>query len=205
LLRSLSRELGCVLVCGLAELGADGAVYNSAVVVERGVLRTCYRKVHLWGREAELFTAASQSPDVIETTIGKVAVVICYDLEFPEWVGRAALAGADILAVPANWPQVPRPADERPLEVIKAQAAAATWRVHVVVADRCGPERGVDWIGGSVICASTGFLVAGPPTPPDAIAERAVLTAELDPAAARNKSLGPYNDAFADRRPDLYR
>jgi predicted amidohydrolase len=88
--------------------------------------------------------------------------------------------------------------------VIKAQAAAATWRVHVVVADRCGSERGVEWIGGSVVCASTGFLVVGPPTPPDTIAERVVLTAELDPAAARNKSLGPHNDAVADRRPDLY-
>ena len=205
LLRSLSRELGCVLVCGLAELGEDGAVYNSAVVVERGVLRTCYRKVHLWGRESQLFTAGSHPPAVIETAIGRLAVLICYDLEFPEWVGPVALAGAEILAVPANWPLVPRPAGERPLEVIKAQAAAATWRLHVVVADRCGSERGVDWIGGSAVCASTGFLVVGPPTPVDALAERVVLTGELDPAAARNKSLGPHNDAVADRRPDLYR
>jgi predicted amidohydrolase len=76
--------------------------------------------------------------------------------------------------------------------------------VHVVVADRCGPERGVDWIGGSVVCAATGYLLAGPATDAGATAARAVLVAELDPAEARDKSLGPHNDALADRRPALY-
>jgi hypothetical protein len=76
--------------------------------------------------------------------------------------------------------------------------------VHVVVADRCGRERGVDWVGGSLVCASTGYLLAGPATAPDAVATRAVLTAQLDPAAARDKSLGPRNDALGDRRPGLY-
>lgn len=72
------------------------------------------------------------------------------------------------------------------------------------VAGRCGRERGVDWIGGSPICASTGHLLAGPATPPGGVAAPAVRTAMMDPAAARDKSLGPHNDAFGDRRPDLY-
>lgn len=41
-------------------------------------------------------------------------MMICYDLELPEWVRLAALAGADLLCVPVNWPDGPRPAGERP-------------------------------------------------------------------------------------------
>jgi 5-aminopentanamidase len=193
-----------VLVCGLAELGEDGAVHNCAVLVEDGVVRARYRKAHLWDRETQLFRAGDEPPPVVRTALGRVAVMICYDLEFPEWVRLAAAAGAEIVAVPVNWPLLPRPAGEHALEIVKARAAAGTYRVHVVVADRCGRERGVDWVGGSLVCASTGYLLAGPATAPDAVATPAVLTAQLDPAAARDKSLGPRNDALGDRRPGLY-
>ncbi|WP_232668246.1 nitrilase-related carbon-nitrogen hydrolase [Pseudonocardia sp. TRM90224] len=203
-LRELSRDLGCVLVAGLAELGDDGEVYNTAVLVEGGQVRAGYRKVHLWGGEAELFRPGTQPPAVVDTAAGRVGVMICYDLEFPEWVRLAAEAGAEIVAVPANWPALPVPAGERPLEVIKAQAAAGAYRVHVVVADRCGRERGVDWTGGSIVCGADGYLRAGPATEPEAPAAPAILLAELDPAAARDKSLGPHNDALRDRRPGLY-
>lgn len=204
LLRELSRELGCVLVCGFAERGANGAVHNSAVLVEDGEVRVRYRKVHLWDRESELFVPGDAPPPVVDTAVGRVAVMVCYDLEFPEWVRLAAEAGAEIVAVPVNWPLLPRPVGERALEVVKAQAAAGTYRVHVVVADRCGRERGVDWIGGSLVCASTGYLLAGPATADGAVAAPVVLTAELDPAEARDKSIGLRNHAMRDRRPHLY-
>ena len=44
--------------------------------------------------------------------------------------------------------------------MVKAQAAAATWGIHVVVADQCGDERGVSWVGGSCILGSDGYPVA---------------------------------------------
>lgn len=204
LLRSLSSELGCVLVCGIGERAETGEVFNSAVLVEDGELRDCYRKAHLWDREPEFFSVGSQPPSVVDTRIGRIATMICYDLEFPEWVRLAAEAGADIVAAPCSWPLLDRPRDERPLEVVKAQAAAGTYRVHVVAADRCGQERGTDWIGGSVICDSTGYPLAGPATASQMQAAPIILTAELKPTAARDKSLGPRNDAFADRRPSLY-
>lgn len=204
LLRELSVELGAVLVAGLAERGADGAVYNTAVLVEAGVLRASYRKVHLWGREPELFTPGSAPPPVLDTAAGRVAVLICYDLEFPEWVRAAAQAGAEIVAAPVNWPWRPGPATEPPWEVLKARVAAGTYRVHVVVADRCGAERGTSWFGASVVCTPDGALAAGPPPAPGGQAGPALVTAVIDPARARDKSVGPHNDALGDRRPELY-
>jgi predicted amidohydrolase len=204
LLRSLSAELGCVLVAGYCELGASGRIYNSAVVVDGGEVLHNYRKVHLWGREAEWFTPGSRPPVAVDTRVGRVAVMICYDLEFPEFVRLAALDGADIVTAPCNWPLLPRPATERPLELIKAQAAAGTNKVHIVVADRCGPERGTDWIGGSAIIDASGYLLAGTGTPYDEPARPTVLTADVDTATPRDKTLGPYNNAFTDRHPPLY-
>jgi dienelactone hydrolase len=115
-------------------------------------------------------------------------------------VRLAALAGADLIAAPVNWPAASWPAGERPAEVIKVQAAAATNGVFVAVADRSRTERGVDWISGSVIVDPGGYPLAGP-----VLADRpAVLTANCDLISARDKSLDGDNDLLADRRPALY-
>ncbi|WP_433869109.1 nitrilase-related carbon-nitrogen hydrolase [Saccharopolyspora sp. CA-218241] len=199
----LTAELGCVLVAGVAELGPDGRVFSSAVVVEGGSLRTSYRKVHLWDRERELFAPGSAPPPVVATAVGRIAPMVCYDLEFPEWVRGAAEAGAEIVAAPVNWPSRPTPGGQHPLEVAKVRAVAGTYRVHVVAADRCGTERGVDWFGAGIVCRADGHLLAGPGEPP--VEEPGAVLAVLDPAEARDKRLGPRNHAVHDRRPDLYR
>ena len=189
-----------MIVGGFCELGADGRVYNSAALVDASGLRAVYRKAHLWDKEKLVFTPGDAPPPVVDTEVGRVAVMICYDLEFPEWVRLAALDGADLIAAPVNWPAVSWPAGERPAEVIKAQAAAATNGVFVAVADRCRAERGVSWISGSVIAGPDGYPLAGP-----VLADRAtVLTAACDLPRARDKSLSGDNDLLADRRPELY-
>ncbi|SFC56651.1 Predicted amidohydrolase [Nocardioides terrae] len=203
----LSAEHGCVVVLGLAEAGTGGKVHNTAVVLDRGELRATYRKVHLWGAEKNAFDPGDQPPAVVDTSAGRVGVMVCYDLEFPEWVRMAAEAGAEVLAVPANWPVRPGGDPQRPFEVVKARAAAVTYRVNVAVADRCGVEDSVDWYGGSLVCDVNGELLAGPACagPQDGRgAQPAILTAQVDLGAARDKRLGRFNDAFADRRPDLY-
>ncbi len=68
-----------------------------------------------------------------------------------------------------------------------------------MVADRCGPERGVDWIGGSLICDVRGHLSAGPD-----LGVSTLLIADLDLEAALDKRVSARNDAFGDRRPELY-
>ena len=97
---------------------------------------------------------------MLDTLHGRIGVIVCYDLEFPEWTRAAALRGAELLCVPTNWPLEPRPAGERPMEVLRAMVTAATNRMAVAVCDRCGPERGVDWVAGTAI-AAPGRLAAG--------------------------------------------
>jgi predicted amidohydrolase len=198
--RSLAGAHQLVIVGGFCELGADGRLYNSAAVVDASGTRAVYRKAHLWDSEKLVFTPGDAPPPVVDLAFGRVALMICYDLEFPEWVRLTALAGADVIAAPVNWPAVSWPPGERPTEVIKAQAAAATNGVFVAVADRCQTERGVSWISGSVIVGPDGYPLNGP-----VLADRpAVLTAACDLFRARDKALAGDNDLLADRRPELY-
>jgi 2,6-dihydroxypseudooxynicotine hydrolase len=198
--RALAGEHRLVIVGGFCERGADGRLFNSAAVVDASGPRAVYRKAHLWDKEKLVFTPGDAPPPVVDLGFGRVAVMICYDLEFPEWVRLPALAGADLVAAPVNWPAAASPAGERPAEVIKAQAAAATNGVFVAVADRCQAERGVSWISGSLIADPDGYPLAGP-----VLEDRpAVLTAECDLPRARDKRLAGDNDLLADRRPALY-
>jgi len=197
---ALAAEHELVIVGGFCERGADGRLFNSAAVVDASGTRAVYRKAHLWDKEKLVFTPGDAPPPVVDTAVGRVGVMICYDLEFPEWVRLPALAGADLLAAPVNWPAVARPAGERPAEVLKAQAAAATNGIFVAVADRCQAERGVSWVSGSLITGPDGYPLAGP-----VLEDRpAVLTAACDLSQARDKSLDGDNDLLADRRPALY-
>jgi 2,6-dihydroxypseudooxynicotine hydrolase len=198
--RALAAEHELVIVGGFCERGTGGRLFNSAAVVDASGTRAVYRKAHLWDKEKLVFTPGDAPPPVVDTAIGRIGVMICYDLEFPEWVRLAALNGADLLAAPVNWPAAARPAGERPPEVIKAQAAAATNGIFVAVADRCQEERGVSWISGSLIVGPDGYPLAGP-----VLEDRpVVLTVACKLQKARDKSLDGDNDLLADRRPALY-
>ena len=92
---NLAAQHGLIIVGGFAELGDGGLVYNSAVLVDASGVRTRYRKAHLWNREKDnLFTPGFDLPPVVNTAVGRIGVMICYDLEFPEWVRTVALDGA---------------------------------------------------------------------------------------------------------------
>ena len=204
--RNLAARHGMVIIGGFSELGEDGLLYNSAMLVDPSGVRAVYRKAHLWDAEADFFTPGDQPPPVVGTSYGPIAMMICYDVEFPEWVRLPALAGAQLLAVPTNWPAEAVPAGERPIVTANVQVAAFANRMFVVAACRCGKERGVAWTGGSVIAGPDGYPVAGPAsTSADAGgAQPELLLADCDLSLARNKATGPRNDAHADRRPALY-
>ena len=203
----LAAEHGLVIAGGFAELGGDGLLYNSALLADPGGVRAVYRKAHLWDAEADVFTPGDQPPPVVATDAGSIAVMICYDVEFPEWVRLPALAGADLLAVPTNWPAEPVPAGERPMVTANVQVAAFTNRMFVAAACRCGDERGVSWTGGSVIAGPDGYPLAGPASTAGGAggARPELLLADCDLSLAANKATSTRNDAHADRRPALYR
>ncbi|MFJ4221931.1 nitrilase-related carbon-nitrogen hydrolase [Curtobacterium luteum] len=194
----LAGGAGGVVVGGFAELGEDDVVYNSAAVVDGSGIVGVYRKVHLWDGEKACFTPGSAPPLVVDTPHGRIGVAICFDVEFPEWTRLAALEGAELLAVPTNWPWVDRPAGERAPEVQIAMAAARVNRMAIACADRCGTERGVDWNEGTSIVDAAGWVRAA--TGPGA----GMVVTDLDLAATRDKRLSPVADLFGDRRPDLY-
>jgi predicted amidohydrolase len=196
----LAGRLGITLVGGVCELGDDDRLYNTAVIVGGTGILAVYRKAHLWDTEKLIFATGSQPPPVVEIDGARLAVMICYDLEFPEWVRLPALAGAQLLCAPTNWPRFPRPDGERPMEVVRVQASAAINRMFIAACDRAGQERGVDWVGGSAIIDPDGWPLAGP-WPGD---QERTLIAVCDLAAATDKRTSERNDVFADRMPHLY-
>jgi predicted amidohydrolase len=192
-----AAEAGVVIVGGFCERGDDGAVYNSAAVLDPAGLRAVYRKLHLWDREKLVFTPGSEPPPVIDTPVGRIGVLICYDLEFPELTRSVALDGAQLLVVPTNWPLVDRPEGERPPEVVIAMAAARVNRMAIACADRVGLERGQRWTGGATIVGVDGWVAAETREP-------GLLIADVDLEPALDKRLTEHADAFGDRRPELY-
>jgi predicted amidohydrolase len=189
-----------VVVGGFCELAEDGHLYNSAAVVDGTGVLAVYRKIHLWDREQLVFEPGRDRAPVLETRVGRIGVAVCYDLNFPEVARGLALAGADIVTVPTNWPLYPRAPGERPIEIALAMATAHVNHVFVAACDRHGEERGVEWTGGSVICDEWGWLLAGPQ--PDY--GGGTVLADCDLARARAKAWNERNDVFGDRRPELY-
>jgi predicted amidohydrolase len=186
-----------VLAGGFCERGDDARIYNSAAVLDATGLRAIYRKLHLWDEEKLVFTPGSAPPPVLDTRLGRVAVLICYDLEFPELTRAVALAGTQLLLVPTNWPLVPRPEGERPPEAMIGMATARVNRMAVACADRVGRERGQEWTGGTTIIGVDGWVAAESRSP-------GLVAANVDLEPALNKRLTDHADAFGDRRPELY-
>ncbi|WP_314915827.1 nitrilase family protein [Pseudomonas helleri] len=198
--KALAKELNILIVAGFCErLGAD-QLANSAAMIDAQGLRAVYRKAHLWDEENAIFSAGNAPPPVVETAFGRISMMICYDLEFPEWVRLPALAGAQLLCAPVNWPDGPRPERERLAEVVRVQANASVNRLFIAACDRHGHERGVGWVQGSVIVDADGYPLAGPTE----LAGEQLLLATMNLTQAQNKYISKLNDLHGDRRPQLY-
>jgi predicted amidohydrolase len=168
-----------------------------------GTLAT-YRKLHLFNDEQTWFEPGGELP-VVDLPFGRVGMVICFDLWFPEAVRSLALAGAEVIAVPTNWVasfkrQVYDAAGYCQGDIV-AMASAAQNGVVMACADRVGVERGTHFLGCSLIVGADGWPVAGPA----GSEEETLLVADVDldtVAAARRRT--PRNHLIGDRRPDSY-
>jgi predicted amidohydrolase len=206
LLSALTRvcaESGMHCVVGINERAGE-VRHNSAVLLgPEGHLAT-YRKLHLYNDEKSWFAPGGDLP-VVDLPFGRVGMVICFDLWFPEAVRTLALAGAEVIAVPTNWVgsfkrQLYDAAGYCQGDIV-AMATAAQNGVVMACADRVGVEREVRFLGCSVIVGTDGWPVQGPAGPEEEI----LLVADVDldtVTSARGRT--PRNDLIGDRRPDSY-
>ena len=195
-LTELARDKRLWLVAGLPE--RDGSrFYNSAVLIGPKGYTGVYRKVHLFDEEKRWFHPGNRGFKVY--SIGKIqlGIMICFDWFFPEAARSLALAGADIIAHPANLilPHGPNAMVTRCIEN----------RVFIVTANRIGSEqrggrRQLTYIGQSEVVDPRGrILVRGPSN------RETIRVVEIDPRQARNKRVTSRNHLFKDRRTELYK
>ncbi len=190
---SIARGSGLALLYGYPERGADGQLYNSALLVgPDGATLANYRKTHLFGdMERAVFTPGHEPFVLAELGGLRVGILICYDVEFPEMVRGLALRGADLVAVPTA---LMRPYDFVPQVMVRSRAFEN--QVFLIYANRCGEEGALTYVGESCIVAPDGVVLAR------ADAGEALLVAELDAAAMRQSRV--LNTYLRDRQPQHY-
>ena len=213
-LSKLAKELKLVIVASLFERRAAGLYHNTAVVLDNdGRLAGKYRKMHIPDDpgfyEKFYFTPGDLGFQPIQTSIGKLGVLVCWDQWFPEAARLMTLAGADLLLYPTAIGWDPRDSNDeqsrqRDAWQLIQRAHAVANGVPVLVCNRTGHEAsanpgdpGIDFWGTSFICGPQGEIIAQSPTD-----EEHVLVATLDMQRAENvRRIWPY---LRDRRIDAY-
>ena len=197
-LAEICAELDVHTVVGMLET-SDDAIYNSVLLVGPAGLISVYHKTHLPVLGVDRFVRPGDALEVVQTPVGALGTLICYDLRFPETPRVLALKGAEIIVHPTNWP---RASADFPDFVTKAAARASG--VFIISADRVGEERGTTFLGRSQITPPNGRPLAEADDHSEMI-----ITAELDLRLAHQKKVihipGVFElDSFGDRRPELY-
>ena len=196
---SLCRELNAYVIVGLLEKDKN-RYYNAAAFIGPQGLVGKYRKIHLPHLGIDRFVTAGDLPfTVYETGLGRIGMAICYDANFPESCRTLALQGADLIALPTNWPQG---AESVPEVVIPTRALEN--HVFCIAANRVGKERGFSFFGRSKICHWVGITLEE-----GKMGEEDILYADIELADAREKRLvlepGEFEvDFISHRRPDFY-
>lgn len=193
------EALDTMVIFGFLEIAGD-QLYNSLALVGPGGLLGSYRKIHLPFLGIDRFTTPGDRPfDVVRTNELNIGMNICYDSSFPEAARCLAIQGADLIALPTNWP----PTSGLTADVIPS-ARALENHVYFMAINRIGQERGFEFIGKSKICDPRGAVMASADHN-----EEAILYANIDPEFARKKHLvaipGEHEvHRMKDRRPESY-
>lgn len=186
---------GIAIVAGLPERLAGGSVANTAVLVDAsGTEITRYRKTHLFSDlDRALFVEGTERSRVVELHGVRLALLICYDVEFPEPVRAAAREGAHLVVVPT--------AQMEPFAFVAERLIGVrAWenQVYVAYVNRSGAEGDLTYVGRSSVAAPSGEVL-------DALApseETGLVLASIDPAAVEAaQRANPY---LEDLRLDLY-
>ncbi|KPZ73816.1 N-carbamoyl-D-amino acid hydrolase [Pseudoalteromonas sp. P1-26] len=213
-LGALAKELNVVIVSSLFEKRATGLYHNTAVVLETdGSIAGKYRKMHIPDDpgfyEKFYFTPGDLGFEPIQTSVGKLGVLVCWDQWFPEAARLMAMAGAEILIYPTAIGWDPRDEkDEQTRQkdawVISQRAHAVANGVTVISCNRVGHEsdpsaqsKGIQFWGNSFIAGPQGEILAEANN-----SDEQLLVVELDQARSENiRRIWPY---LRDRRIDHY-
>ena len=210
----LAKELGVVIVASVFERRASGVYHNTAVVLENdGAIVGRYRKMHIPNdpgyHEKFYFTPGDLGFEPIETSVGRLGVLICWDQWYPEAARLMALAGAELLLFPTaiGYDESDDP-DERTRQY---EAWMTVQRSHAIAnnlplaacnrtgtePDPSGRSGGIRFWGSSFVCGPQGELLARASEDTSA-----VITARIDlDQSERLRRIWPY---FRDRRIDAY-
>jgi N-carbamoylputrescine amidase len=165
----LAKKLGLVLVLSLFEKRAKGLYHNTAVVLEKdGTIAGKYRKMHIPDDpgfyEKFYFTPGDLGFNPIQTSLGKLGVLVCWDQWYPEAARLMALAGAELLIYPTAIGF--DPLDTRDEQLRQQNAWSMIQRSHaiangipVVSVNRIGRENAIDFWGHSFICGPQGEII----------------------------------------------
>ena len=205
---------GVVIVGSLFERRAAGIYHNTAVVLDAdGRLAGRYRKMHIPDDpgyyEKFYFTPGDLGFEPVDTSVGRLGVLVCWDQWFPEAARLMALAGAELLIYPTaiGW----NPDDPEDEQARQRDAWITIQRAHAVAnglpvasvnrvgfeADPSGATAGSRFWGSSFVCGPQGEFLAQAPTD-----RETVLVAEVDISRAEQvRRIWPY---LRDRRIDAY-
>lgn len=195
----LCREQDQYAAFGFLEIAGD-KLFNSCALVGPHGLVGVYRKVHLPYLGIDRFVdPGTEGWNVYDINGLRVGIHICYDGSFPEASRVMALAGADLVLLPTNWP----PGADTFAKYLP-NARALENAIYFFCVDRIGHERGFSFIGYSRLCDTNGNPIADAPH-----ANPEVLIGEIDVRKSRSKRIvrvpGKHViDRFADRRPEYY-
>lgn len=194
------KTCGAIAQVGMLERGVGGQVYNSAALVgPQGVLAV-YHKTHLPHLGVDRYAAPGGAiGPPARTALGALGQLICFDLRFPEPCRVLSLMGAQLVLVSTAWP-----ASATLYADYLARTRAAESAIYIAAANRIGSERGMTYLGRSLIVGPDGRILAEAGRE-----EETILYAEIDLTRSQRKRLvfvpGEYElDLFGARRPDLY-
>ena len=212
-LSALAKQHRMVIVGSLFERRAAGLYHNTAVVLDSdGRLAGKYRKMHIPDDpgfyEKFYFTPGDLGFEPVDTAVGRLGVLVCWDQWYPEGARLMALAGADLLLYPTaiGW----NPADPKDEQARQRDAWITIQRAHavanglpVVVANRvgfepdpCGQTKGSQFWGHSFVAGPQGEFLATAGEKPE------VLVVDLD--LARSENVRRWWPFLRDRRIDAY-
>ena len=204
---ALAKELGVVIVTSLFERRATGLYHNTAVVLEKdGTIAGKYRKMHIPDDpgyyEKFYFTPGDLGFEPIQTSVGRLGVLVCWDQWYPEAARLMALAGAELLIYPTAIGYDPN--DTKDEQERQRMAWQTVQRGHavanglpVVTVNRVGDEDGVPFWGTSFVAGPQGELLYEAPTDQEA---EAVVEVDMQ----RSEQVRRWWPFLRDRRIEAY-